>query len=156
MVFGRFSIPNSTCTMYITSHSNCMNFWANIMTPTDYSPWSEREILLILSPKLEKPHLQKLVCMHLTSVPTCMNFFSQFYLIQFFTTMDYSPWSERKIWPKLKVAILPKSKKTLLIKIGVHAFDINLYMHEFFESILFNSIFVTTMVWKGNLAKFES
>ena len=26
-------------------------------------------------------------------------------------TMDYSPWSERKIWPFLRVAISPKPKK---------------------------------------------
>ena len=54
----------------------------------DYSPWSEREIWSFLkvaiSPKPEKPHPPKLVCMHLTSTSTCMNFFSRFYLIQFF------------------------------------------------------------------------
>ena len=26
-------------------------------------------------------------------------------------------------------------------KIGMHAFDVNSYLHEFFESILFDSIF---------------
>ena len=54
----------------------------------------------------------KLVCMHLTSTPTCMNFLSRFQLIQFFTTMDYSPWSEREIWPFLKVAISSKLEKS--------------------------------------------
>ena len=50
--------------------------------PILYSPWVEREIWLFLevsiSPKLEKPRPPKLVCMHLTSIPTCMNFLSQF------------------------------------------------------------------------------
>ena len=32
-------------------------------------------------------------------------FLSQFY---FLTPMDYSPWSEREIWPFLKVAVSPK------------------------------------------------
>ena len=27
-------------------------------------------------------------------------------------TMDYSPWSEREIWPFLRVAVSPKPKKT--------------------------------------------
>ena len=45
-------------------------------------------------------------------------------------------------------------------KIGVHACDINPYLHEFFEPILNDSIF--SLPWtiahgrKGNLAKFES
>ena len=45
-----------------------------------YSPWSKREILPFLkvavSPKPERPHPRKLVCMHLTSILTCMNFLS--------------------------------------------------------------------------------
>ena len=49
--------------------------------------------------------------------------------------MDYSPWSEREIWPFLKAAISPKAEKTTLIKIGVYTFDINSYLHEFFEPI---------------------
>ena len=54
----------------------------------DYSPWSEREIWLFLrvavSPKSEKPHPPKSVYVHPTSTPTCMNFLSQFRLINFF------------------------------------------------------------------------
>ena len=80
-----------------------------------YSPWSEREIWPILgvtiSPKPEGPHSPKLVYVHYTSIPTCMNFLSQFRLIKFFDTHGlYSPWSEREIWPILEVAISPKPK----------------------------------------------
>ena len=54
-------------------------------------------------------------------------------------TMDYSPWSERENWPFLKVPISPKAEslsgEPMLTKIGVHACDINPYMHEFFEPI---------------------
>ena len=39
---------------------------------------------LILSPKPERPHPPKLVCMHLTSIPTCINFLSRFRSIEFF------------------------------------------------------------------------
>ena len=47
------------------------------------------------SMKLEGSHPPKLVCMHFTSTPTCLNFLSWFY---FLTSMDYSPWSEGKVW----------------------------------------------------------
>ena len=49
-------------------------------------------------------------------------------------TMDYSPWSEREIWPFLKVAI-SETRMAMPTKIGVHAFDIKLYLHDFFEPI---------------------
>ena len=80
----------------------------------DYSPWSEREIWLFLkvaiSPKLENLHPPKLVCMHVTLTPTCMNFLSRFQSIKFFDDHGYSPWSEREIWPFLKVEKSPKPK----------------------------------------------
>ena len=50
-------------------------------------------------------------------------------------TMDYSPWSEREIWPFLRVAVSPKPKEDTPTKIGVHACYINPYLYEFFESI---------------------
>ena len=56
--------------------------------------------------------------------------------------MDYSPWSEREIWPFLKVAISPKTEEAALTKLGMHAFDINPHLHEFIEPILFDSIFL--------------
>ena len=37
-----------------------------------------------ISPKPERPHPPKLVCMYDTSIPTCMNFLSQFRSIKFF------------------------------------------------------------------------
>ena len=54
----------------------------------DYSPWSEREIWpflrAVVSPKPEKSRPPKLVSMHVTSTPTCMNFLSRFQAIKFF------------------------------------------------------------------------
>ena len=54
----------------------------------DYSPWSEREIWpflkVLVSPKPEKSCPPKLVYMHVTLIPSCMNFLSQFQLIIFF------------------------------------------------------------------------
>ena len=83
----------------------------------DYSPWSEREVwpflkvAISLKPEWTRP--PKLVCMPLTSIYSCMNFLSRFQSIQFFdVTMDYSPWSEREIWPFLKLAISPKPEWT--------------------------------------------
>ena len=82
----------------------------------DYSPWSEREnwpfLKVAISPKMERPHQPKLVCMHLTSFPTYMNFLSQFRLIKIFDDHGlYSPWSERENWPFLKVAISLKPER---------------------------------------------
>ena len=54
----------------------------------DYSPWSEREnwpfLKVPISPKVEIPRPPKLVYMHVTSTPICMNFLSRFQSIKFF------------------------------------------------------------------------
>ena len=54
----------------------------------DYSPWVEREnwpfLKVAISPKPEKSRPPKLVCMYVTSTPTCMILLSQFQLIKFF------------------------------------------------------------------------
>ena len=81
----------------------------------DYSPWSEREIWpflkVAISPKPKRAHQPKLVYMHVTSTPICMIFLTDSDQLNFLMTMDYSPWSEREIWPFLKVAISPKPKR---------------------------------------------
>ena len=83
----------------------------------DYSPCSEREIWPFLrvavSPKLKKSRPPKSVYMYVTSTHIYMNFLSQFRSINlnFLMTMDYSPWSEREIWPFLRVAVSPKLKR---------------------------------------------
>ena len=60
----------------------------NFVMTMDYSPWSEREIWPFLkvavSPKPERLRPPKLVYMHVTSIPTCMNFLSRFRSIKFF------------------------------------------------------------------------
>ena len=54
----------------------------------DYSPWVEREnwpfLKVAVSPKPEKSRPQKLVCMYVTSIYSCMNFLSRFRSIEFF------------------------------------------------------------------------
>ena len=54
----------------------------------DYSPWVKGEIWPFLkvavSPKAERLHPPKLVYMHGTSTPTCMNILTQFQSIKFF------------------------------------------------------------------------
>ena len=81
------------------------------------------------------------VCMHVTAIPTCMNFLSQFQLIKFSMTMDYSPCPERVIWPFLKGSHISDIKEAMPTKTGVHALDINPYLHKFFELILIDQIF---------------
>ena len=50
-------------------------------------------------------------------------------------TMDYSPWVEREIWPFLKGSHISEIVETTPTKTGVHACDVDLYLHEFFEPI---------------------
>ena len=50
-------------------------------------------------------------------------------------TMDYSPWSEREIWPFLKASHISEIKEATPTVIDVHARYINPYLHEFFEPI---------------------
>ena len=48
-----------------------------------------------ITPKPERSHLPKLVCMHFTSISIHMNFLSRSY---FLTPMDYSSWFKGKFW----------------------------------------------------------
>ena len=48
-----------------------------------------------------------------------------------------SPWSEREIWSFLKGSKISKTREATTTKIGLHVFQINLYVHEFFEPIPF-------------------
>ena len=50
-------------------------------------------------------------------------------------TMDYSPCPEREIWPFLKGSNISETEETIPTKTGVHALDIDPYLHEFFEPI---------------------
>ena len=73
---------------------------------------------------------------------------------------EYSPWPEREICSNMKVAISPKRKRPHPPKlVCMHAY-INPYLHEFFEPILFNSIFWSpwTIVHgpKGNIKDYQS
>ena len=97
----------------------------------DYSPWSESEIWpflkVAISPKPEWPCPPKLVCMHLTSSYTCMIFLRRFRSIKFFD--DHGLYS---IVRKGNLAVFEGSNisetgEGTSTKIGVHAFDINLY-----------------------------
>ena len=49
--------------------------------------------------------------------------------------MDHSPWSEREILAVFESINISEKKEGMPTKIGVHAFDINSYLHEFFEPI---------------------
>ena len=60
-------------------------------------------------------------------------------------TMDYSPCPEREIWPFLKCSNISETGETTPTKTGVHALDIDPYLHDFFQPILINSIFLMTM-----------
>ena len=49
--------------------------------------------------------------------------------------IDYSLWSKRESWPNLKSSNISETKAATPTKIGMHACDINPYLHIFFEPI---------------------
>ena len=85
--FGRFLKYQYLRNRRGHTHQNWCAYWCacmldrlNFLMTMDYSPWVEREIWpffrVAISPKQEEPCPQKLVYMHVTSTPTCMNFLS--------------------------------------------------------------------------------
>ena len=92
----------------------------------DYSPWSEREfwpfLKVVISPKLEKVHPPKLVCMHVTLIPTSINFLSQSMV-------------RKENLVVFEGSNISETRMATPTKIGVHAFDIKLYLYDFFELI---------------------
>ena len=110
----------------------------------DYSPWSEGKFWP-LSKASKRSHNSETE----ETTPTKIGlhaFHINFYLheffesILFFDPMDYSPWFEGKFWPFLKAGKRShnsETEETTPTKIGLHEFHFNLYLHEFFEPILF-------------------
>ena len=72
----------------------------------------------VISPKPEQPRPPKLVSMYSMSTSICMKFLRRFY---FLTPMDYSPWSEREIWPFFEGSSISETEKVTPTKIGAHA-----------------------------------
>ena len=111
----------------------------------DYSPWSEREIWpflkVAISSKLEKVHPPILVCMHLTSIPTCINFLSRFQSIEFFDDHGLYSMVRKGNLDVFEGSTISETREATSTKIGVHAFDINPYLHKFFEPIPIDCIF---------------
>ena len=102
-----------------------------------YSPWVKREIWPFLkvavSPKSERPQPRKLVCMHVTSIPTCMNFLGGFRSIKFFD--DHGRKGNLAVFESSSISETGEATAT---KIGMHTCYINPYLHEFFGRILIN------------------
>ena len=111
------------------------------LTPMDYSPWFEGKVWPFwrqtkkISPKLERQHPPKLVCMHFTSIPTCI-----FHPILFELIFSL-PWMvQNGNLAKFKSSNIFETREAMPTKFGVHAFDINPYLHKFlsqFQSIEF-------------------
>ena len=93
----------------------------------------KQKVAITLKPERLRP--PKLVCMHFRSISIHMNFLSRSY---FLTPMDYSSWSKGKFGCFLKAwekSHISKTGEAMPTKIGLHAFHINLYLHEFFGAI---------------------
>ena len=92
----------------------------------DYSPQSKREIWpflkVAISLKPETSRQPKLVCMHVTSIPTCIEFLSRFQMIKGNLAVFES-------------SIIFETGDVMLTKIGVHECDINPYLHKYFKPI---------------------
>ena len=96
----RLCSPKLVC-MHLTQSLLAWIFWAdsirfNFFVTMDKSMvWKKIWPLLkvAISLKLKRSRPQKLVYVHLTSIPTCIDFLSRFYSIQFFVTMGLSSWN---------------------------------------------------------------
>ena len=69
-----------------------------------------------------------------------MNFLADSIELNFLMTMDYSPWSEREIWPFLRVAVSPKPERPRPSKlVYMHVTSTHTYMNFLsrFRSIKF-------------------
>ena len=115
------SCPLNWCTCI--THQSLLSwiFWANyiqlnFLTTMDYSPWSERKFGLFLKYQYLRNwrgHAHQNWCTCLTH--QCLLswiFWADSIWLNFLTTMDYSPFSEREIWPFLKVPISPILEKS--------------------------------------------
>ena len=87
--------PSKLVHMHCITTPTCTNFLSPFdsipfLTPMDYknwySPWSKRKVSPNFNTKTREAIPTKLVHIHYTSAPTCMNFLSQFYLILLFDT----------------------------------------------------------------------
>ena len=75
-------------------------------------------------------------------------------------TMDYSPWSEREIWPFLRVVVSPKLErsrppKSVYMYVASTHTCMN-FLSQFRSIKFFDDHGLQSMVRKGNLAVFES
>ena len=77
-----------------------------------------------------RSHPPKLVCMYVTSTPTCMNFLSRFRSIKFFD--DHGRKRNLAVFESSNIS---KTEEITPTKNGVHVCYINTYLHEFFEPI---------------------
>ena len=75
-------------------------------------------------------------------------------------TMDYSPWSEREIWPFLRVAVSPKPERSRPPKsVYMHLTSIHTCMNflsQFRAIKFFDDHGLLSMGQKGKLTVFES
>ena len=120
--------------IHISSTSTCTNFLSRFYFLT---PWAivyglkgkltifEGKQKGAKSLKPEGPCPPNLVCMQVISTSTCINFMRRFY---FLTPMDYSPWSEREIWPKTKRSKFSKTGEALPTKLYMYVHESN-YMN---------------------------
>ena len=108
-----------------------------------YSPWSEGKFWPFSKAnkrgKISKTGVTTPTKIGLHTFHIDLYLHEFFELILFLTPMD-SPWSKGKIWPfwrQAKRSHNSETGDTTPTKIGLHAFQVNLYLHEFLESILF-------------------
>ena len=107
----------------------------------DYSPCPEREIWPFLkgSNIFETGEtIPTKTGVHALDIdPYLQNFFQPILINSiFFDDHGLYPCPEREIWPFLKGNHIFETGETTPTKTDVHAHDIDLYLHEFFEPIL--------------------
>ena len=139
--------PPKLVSMHFISTSTCMNFLSQIyfLTPMDYSPWSEREIWPFLKEnKMEQNLWNQRGHAHQNWFP-CISYQPLPAWIFWAKSIFWPPWTIvhglkgkfGRFWRKTKWSKISETREAMPTKIGFHAFHFNLYLHEFFEPILF-------------------
>ena len=131
--------PKLNC-MHFTSTSTCINFLSGFyfLTPMDiahgpkgnFDHFEGKRKRGKISKTEEATHTK--IDLHAFHINLYLHIF--FERILLLTPMDYSPWSEGnfdRFEDKRKRGKISKTKKAMPTKIELHAFHVNLYLHNF-------------------------